>query len=80
MEKVNRSMIFILILPIRLYQYLISPALTPRCRFHPSCSHYAVEAITKRGILIGCYLAIIRIFKCHPFHQGGVDLVPEKKK
>ena len=58
------------------YQYLISPLLGSRCRFYPSCSSYALEAIQEHGVLQGCYLSLRRLLKCHPFHKGGIDLVP----
>jgi uncharacterized protein len=66
----------LLILPIKLYQYLISPLLGPHCRFYPSCSHYAIEAIERHGIGYGSYLAIRRLSRCHPWHEGGIDPVP----
>lgn len=67
----------ILVLIIRGYQILISPLLPPNtCRFHPSCSAYAVEAITKWGPLKGSWLALRRIGRCHPWHPGGYDPVP----
>jgi hypothetical protein len=66
------------ILPIRFYQYAISPLLGPRCRFQPSCSHYAVEAIEEWGVLKGGWLAIKRIGKCHPWGPWGYDPVPKK--
>ncbi|MCI0508931.1 MULTISPECIES: membrane protein insertion efficiency factor YidD [Chromohalobacter] len=61
---------------LRGYQYVISPLLGPRCRFWPSCSQYAVEAIQIHGPLKGGWLALKRILKCHPGHPGGVDPVP----
>ncbi|MCK2044081.1 membrane protein insertion efficiency factor YidD [Chromohalobacter salexigens] len=61
---------------LRGYQYVISPLLGPRCRFWPSCSQYAVEAIQIHGPLRGGWLALKRILKCHPGHPGGVDPVP----
>ncbi len=61
---------------VRLYQWTISPLLGNPCRFYPSCSEYAVEALKKHGGLKGCFLLIKRIAKCHPWHRGGVDLVP----
>jgi putative membrane protein insertion efficiency factor len=67
---------FLLILPLRLYQIAISPLLGPHCRFYPSCSQYAVDAIAKHGSLRGTWLALSRIARCHPGHPGGVDLVP----
>jgi putative membrane protein insertion efficiency factor len=64
------------IFPIRVYQRVLSPLLPNRCRFYPTCSHYAVEAIEKHGVLRGLWLAIKRILKCHPLHPGGFDPVP----
>ncbi|MEQ2529352.1 membrane protein insertion efficiency factor YidD [Robertmurraya yapensis] len=65
---------------IRFYQTVISPIKPPTCRFYPTCSHYGIEAISRFGPLKGGWLTIKRILKCHPFHPGGVDLVPEKKE
>ncbi|MBQ4518218.1 MAG: membrane protein insertion efficiency factor YidD [Clostridia bacterium] len=65
----------ILIFLIRLYQRYISPLKKPCCRFYPTCSQYALEAITKKGVWRGSYLALRRILKCHPFHKGGYDPV-----
>jgi putative membrane protein insertion efficiency factor len=64
---------------IKLYQILISPLLGPNCRFHPTCSHYAIEAIAKHGVFKGGYLSVRRLIKCQPLHEGGLDPVPEKK-
>ena len=61
---------------IRGYQRFISPALPPSCRFYPSCSTYALQAIGKYGLLRGSWLAAWRLMRCHPFHPGGVDPVP----
>ncbi len=63
---------------IKAYQFLISPLLGDRCRFYPSCSRYAVEALERFGFFYGCYLAIRRVLKCHPWHPGGIDPVPDK--
>lgn len=68
----------VLITFVKGYQYLISPLLGYCCRFYPSCSQYTTDAIKTHGILRGCYLASKRILRCHPWCQGGVDLVPEK--
>ncbi|RSK28268.1 membrane protein insertion efficiency factor YidD [Bacillus sp. HMF5848] len=65
---------------IRFYQKFISPLKPPTCRFYPTCSHYGLEAIKRHGALKGGWLTIKRISKCHPFHPGGFDYVPEKKK
>ncbi|MAH79960.1 MAG: membrane protein insertion efficiency factor YidD [Gammaproteobacteria bacterium] len=59
----------VFILPIRFYRYFISPLFPPTCRFHPTCSIYAIEVILKYGVIKGTYLAIIRISKCHPWHK-----------
>lgn len=66
----------LLILCIRFYQIFISPLKPPTCRFYPTCSAYAIEAIHKKGPVKGTWLAIKRIAKCHPFHPGGYDPVP----
>jgi uncharacterized protein len=67
----------VLIALIRGYKYLISPILGNNCRFYPSCSTYAMEAIKRHGVFVGVYLATRRLLKCHPFHEGGIDPVPE---
>ncbi|MDJ0809762.1 MAG: membrane protein insertion efficiency factor YidD [Desulfobacterales bacterium] len=61
---------------IRGYQVIISPIIGPCCRFYPSCSAYALEAINRYGLLKGTNLCIRRLLKCHPFHPGGFDPVP----
>ncbi|MCB2166331.1 MAG: membrane protein insertion efficiency factor YidD [Deltaproteobacteria bacterium] len=66
----------IVLLLIRGYQVLLSPLIGPRCRFYPTCSHYAAEAISKHGLPKGALLSTKRLLKCHPFHPGGVDPVP----
>lgn len=66
-----------LIRSIRIYQRFISSLLPPSCRFTPTCSQYAVEAIDRFGTIKGSYLATARICRCHPFHPGGYDPVPE---
>ena len=64
---------------IRLYQLCISPLFGPSCRFSPTCSEYAIQALKTHGVVKGIYLSLKRIFKCHPFHEGGHDPVPEKQ-
>ncbi|NBI27540.1 membrane protein insertion efficiency factor YidD [Chengkuizengella sp. YPA3-1-1] len=64
--------------PIHFYRKFISPIKPPTCRFYPSCSQYALEAVEKHGVVKGTGLSVKRISKCHPFHPGGVDHVPEK--
>ncbi len=65
---------------IRFYQVVISPLKPPTCRFYPTCSQYGLEAVKRFGALKGGYLTMKRILKCHPFHPGGLDPVPEKWK
>jgi uncharacterized protein len=69
----------VLVVLLRGYQLLLSPLLGPRCRFYPSCSAYAVEAITTHGALRGTYLAVRRLLRCHPWNPGGLDPVPPKR-
>ncbi len=66
----------ILLALIRAYQYTLRPMLGSNCRFYPSCSDYAREAIGKHGALRGLWLAVKRVGKCHPYHPGGFDPVP----
>lgn len=67
----------LLILFVRAYQVALSPLLPAACRYQPTCSHYAVEALEKHGALRGGWLAVNRIARCHPFRAGGFDPVPE---
>ena len=66
----------ILLALIRFYQYLFRPMLGANCRFAPSCSDYAGEAVRKHGALKGTLLAVRRVLRCHPYHPGGYDPVP----
>lgn len=76
MKKMIR---WIFVLPIRMYQILLSPLLgANKCRFQPTCSYYAIEAIEEWGIFKGTYLAVRRIFRCHPWGGFGYDPVPKK--
>ena len=79
----SRFFAFLLILPIRFYQYVISPMLGPHCRYQPTCSAYAVEALQKHGPVRGGWLAIRRISRCHPVTwlggSSGFDPVPEPR-
>ena len=67
----------LLILLVRAYQVMLSSLLGGCCRFHPSCSEYTIEALRRHGSLVGLWMAFRRLCRCHPFHDGGVDLVPE---
>lgn len=68
-----------LVLLIRAYQIVISSWTQQGCRFHPSCSNYAQEAIQKHGVIRGLYFTLCRLLRCHPFHSGGFDPVPREK-
>ena len=68
-----------LLAALRFYSRAISPALPPRCRFYPTCSAYAAEAIARHGAARGTWLALRRLVKCAPWHPGGVDLVPDAR-
>ena len=70
----------ILIAFIKVYQYTLSPLLGPRCRYYPSCSNYAVEALREHGAVRGLGLATWRILRCNPFSNGGHDPVPPRHK
>ncbi|MCE3264417.1 MAG: rane protein insertion efficiency factor YidD [Pseudoduganella sp.] len=63
---------------LRIYQVALSPLMGPRCRFYPSCSNYAIEALRVHGAARGSYLAARRVCRCHPWNAGGVDPVPPK--
>lgn len=76
MAKISAALQWLAIKFIRGYQLVISPMIGPRCRFTPTCSHYAIEAIKSHGMIKGCWLATCRLVKCHPFHKGGYDPVP----
>ena len=65
----------LLLLVLTLYRSFVSPLLGPHCRFEPSCSRYAMEAIRKKGALRGSWLALRRLLRCHPLHEGGLDPV-----
>lgn len=73
-----RFLSLLLLCPIRLYKAFLSPLLPPMCRFHPSCSVYAMGAIGVHGPFKGLWLALRRLARCHPFNAGGLDPVPAK--
>lgn len=72
-----RALAYLLTLPVLAYRMLVSPLLPKRCRFHPSCSDYALEALRTRGPLTGLLLTLRRLARCHPLHPGGFDWVPK---
>jgi len=68
----------LLVLLIKGYRYCISPLMAGHCRFHPTCSRYSQQAIEQFGVLRGSYLTIRRLLRCHPWHSGGIDPLPER--
>jgi putative membrane protein insertion efficiency factor len=76
-RALRRALVALLSAPLHLYRYAISPLLPPSCRFYPSCSSYALEAMQRHGPLGGALLAVGRVCRCHPWNDGGVDPVPE---
>lgn len=76
MKQLQQLISLPFILLIRFYQYVISPAIGPKCRFTPTCSQYAVEALKKYGLFKGGWMAVKRISKCHPGGSSGYDPVP----
>ena len=75
-NSIKAALVFILIIPIKIYQHAISPMFGASCRYTPTCSAYAVEALKKHGPFKGAYLAIKRILSCHPWGGHGHDPVP----
>lgn len=74
----SRALVFVLSAPIHLYRWTLSPLLPKACRFHPSCSAYALEALKVHGPFKGLWLIVRRLSRCHPFHRGGLDPVPPR--
>ncbi len=75
MQLLGRFFVVLIVALIRAYQICISPFLLPCCRFTPSCSEYAIDAVRSYGPVKGSYLALIRLLRCHPLHPGGYDPV-----
>lgn len=71
---------YILLLPIKFYQFFISPWLGKNCRFHPTCSEYAYDSVNTHGTMKGLFFAFKRILRCNPFFDGGYDPIPKKPK
>jgi len=78
-EQPARAARALVVLPIRVYQRLLSPVVGQRCKYYPSCSEYAAQAITKFGILRGLVLAGWRVLRCNPFSHGGYDPVEDQR-
>lgn len=77
MDTGEQAMRTVAVFLIRVYQWTISPLLGPNCRFYPSCSQYAADAVERFGLPRGAWLAVKRIGRCHPWHPGGYDPVPD---
>lgn len=77
MQRLPRRL---LALPVRAYRYFLSPWLGSACRFEPSCSRYALQALDQHGALAGSYLATRRLLRCHPWCEGGLDPVPAVRR
>ena len=80
MAKNNSAPQKLVIICVKGYQRFLSPVLGSNCRFHPTCSCYAIEAVERFGVIKGSYLASKRILRCHPLNEGGEDPVPPLKK
>jgi putative membrane protein insertion efficiency factor len=76
MNRVSAAAVWLMVAPLRVYQRFVSPFLPPSCRFHPSCSAYAIEALQRHGPLLGTWLTVRRLLRCAPWHPGGYDPVP----
>ncbi len=77
--SLKNILIFPFVLLVRFYQLAISPYTPSSCRYEPSCSQYTIEALKKRGVIVGLWLSLKRIFSCHPWGGSGYDPVPNKK-
>ena len=76
----SRGVAFVVVGALRAYQRIVSPILPPACRFAPTCSEYAREAVAAHGIARGGWLALLRLARCHPFHPGGYDPPPSRAR
>jgi uncharacterized protein len=74
-SSVARALIYV----IQLYRHMVSPLRPATCRFMPTCSQYAVDALTEYGVVKGTWLALVRLLKCGPWHRGGWDPIPERR-
>ncbi|MET0703773.1 MAG: membrane protein insertion efficiency factor YidD [Mycobacterium sp.] len=75
----RRFPVRVLVFLIQLYRHTVSPLRLPTCRFTPTCSQYAVDALTEYGLIRGSWLAAVRLLKCGPWHRGGWDPIPERE-
>ena len=73
-------LVYPFLLLIQIYRYTLSPYIGNQCRYYPTCSHYAEDALKEHGLIGGIIISIKRIFRCHPWHEGGFDPIPEKIK
>jgi putative membrane protein insertion efficiency factor len=80
MGQISNSMRKVMAFPVKLYQYVLSPYIKPCCRFYPSCSQYALDALEHHGIIKGLWFATYRLFRCHPWSSGGYDPVLHNPK
>ncbi len=78
LKIIGRGLAYVLIAPVRFYQLVLSPLLPRTCRYHPSCSNYMIQALKKRGPVVGLWLGLRRIARCHPWGGHGYDPVPDK--
>ena len=78
MPNKKSILVYPVIILIYIYRYTLSPLFGNQCRFYPSCSHYAEDALRQYGLFKGVWMTVKRIFRCHPFHDGGYDPVPLK--
>ena len=78
LKIINKILITLFLIPVKFYQWFISPLLPQSCRHVPSCSNYTVEALKTHGVLKGTWLSVRRLSKCHPWGTSGYDPVPEK--
>lgn len=79
LARLHAALVWVVLLPVTLYRRVLSPMKrTPTCRFLPTCSEYAVEAVHERGIVVGFGLAVWRILRCNPLFRGGYDPVPHR--
>ena len=78
--KLHHGLVWVAVKLIHIYRYFLSPWIGNQCRFYPTCSHYSEAALIRYGFFIGSYLTLRRLIKCHPWHEGGLDPVPELKQ